>query len=118
MNVQRGDVVLVDFPYTQGSGSKVRPALVVQNNRDNVRLVNTIVCQITGRTHRALEATQVLIDLNTPDGQQSGLRFDSVVNCVNLVTLDKTKILRHIGKLSNVLLRQVNDALKEALELP
>lgn len=118
MNVQRGDVVLVDFPYTQGSGSKVRPALVIQNDRDNVRLVNTIVCQITGTTHRALEASQVFIDLNTPDGQQSGLRFDSVVNCANLVTLDKTKVLRHIGNLSNVLMRQVNDALKTALELP
>ena len=94
MNVQRGDVVLVDFPFARGGGSKVRPALVIQNDRDNVRLVNTIVAQITGTTHRALETTQVLIDLNTPEGQQSGLRFDSVVNCVNLVTLDKTLILR------------------------
>jgi mRNA interferase MazF len=39
MNVQRNDVVLVDFPFTDGSGSKVRPALVVQNDRDNGRLV-------------------------------------------------------------------------------
>jgi mRNA-degrading endonuclease toxin of MazEF toxin-antitoxin module len=40
------------------------------------------------------------------------------VNCVNLVTLDKTKVLRHIGNLPAVLMRQVNDALKAALELP
>ena len=32
MNVQRSDVVLVDFPYPSGVGSKVRPALVIQNN--------------------------------------------------------------------------------------
>src|SRR5260370_42102707 len=37
MNVQRGEVVLVDFPYAGGSGSKVRPALVIQNDRDNAR---------------------------------------------------------------------------------
>lgn len=118
MNVQRSDVVLVDFPFAGGGGSKVRPALVIQNDRDNVRLANTIVAQITGTTHRAVEATQVLVDLNTPDGRQSGLRFDSVVNCVNLVTLDKTKVLRHLGNLSNVLMRKVGDALKAALELP
>jgi mRNA interferase MazF len=53
MNVQRGAVVLVDFPYPSGTGSKVRPALVVQNDRDNTRLLNTIVVQITGTTHRA-----------------------------------------------------------------
>ena len=46
MNVQRGDVVLLDYPYASGSGGKVRPALVVQNNRDNQRLTNTIVVQM------------------------------------------------------------------------
>jgi mRNA interferase MazF len=118
MNVHRGDVVLVDFPYAGPTGSKVRPALVIQNDRDNVRLVNTIVAQITGTTHRALEATQVLIDLSTAEGRPSGLRFDSVVNCVNLVALDKAKVLRHLGGLSDVLMQKVNDALKAALEFP
>lgn len=28
--VQRGDVVVVDFPYSDQTGSKLRPALVVQ----------------------------------------------------------------------------------------
>lgn len=80
MNVQRGEVVLVDFPYAGGTGHKVRPALVIQNDRDSVRLVNTIVAQITGTTQRALEPTQVLIDPVTPEGKPSGLRFESVVN--------------------------------------
>jgi mRNA interferase MazF len=99
MNVRRGDVVPVDFPCASGPGGKVRPALVLQNDQDNARLVNTIVTHITGTTHRALEATQVLIDLNTADGRQSGPRFDWVVNCANLVTLDKTKVLRRLGNL-------------------
>ena len=38
VNVHRKDVVLVDFPFSDGSGSKVRPALVFQNARDNARL--------------------------------------------------------------------------------
>src|SRR5947209_2851208 len=90
MNVRRGDVVLVDFPYPGGTGSKVRPAVVIQNDRDNGRLLNTIVAQVTGTTHRTQEATQVLIDTKTPEGKQAGLSFDSVVNCVNIVTLDKS----------------------------
>jgi mRNA interferase MazF len=117
MNVQRGEVVLVDFPYTSGTGSKVRPALVIQNDRDNARLVNTIVAQITGTTHRALEPTQVLIEVGTPEGRQSGLHFDSVVNCVNLVTLHKDKVLRLLGNLPDLLMQEVNDALRAALEL-
>jgi mRNA interferase MazF len=117
MNVQRGDVVLVDFPYPSGKGSKVRPALVVQNDKDNVRLLNTILTQITGTTHRALEATQVLVELNTPEGQQAGIQFDSVVNCVNVVTVEKTRVARKIGTLAQALMQGVDAALKVALEL-
>jgi mRNA interferase MazF len=117
MNIQRGDVVLLDYPYASGGGAKVRPVLVVQNDRDNQRLTNTIVVQITSVTRRALEPTQLLIEVSTPEGQLSGLRQDSVVNCVNLVTLEKTKILRRLGSLPDPLLQQVNACLMLALEL-
>ena len=118
MNVQRGDVVLVDYPYASGTGAKVRPVLVIQNDRYNQRLLNTIVVQITSVTRRALEPTQLLIELATPAGRQSGLRQDSVVNCVNLLTLDKDRILRKLGSLPDSELQLVNNCLKTALELP
>lgn len=118
MNVQRGDVVLVAYPYASGTGAKVRPVLVIQNDRDNQRLLNTIVVQITSVTRRALEPTQLLIELATPAGRQSGLRQDSVVNCVNLLTLDKDKILRKLGSLPDSAIHLVNTCLKAALELP
>ncbi len=73
MNIQRGDVVLVDYPYAAGGGAKVRPVLVIQNDRDNQRLLNTIVAQITSVTRRALEPTQVLIEIATPAGQRSAV---------------------------------------------
>ena len=118
MNVHRGDVALVDYPYAAGGGAKVRPVLVIQNDRDNQRLRNTIVAQITSVTRRALEPTQLLIEIATPAGQQSGLRQDAVVNCVNLLTLDKGKVLRKLGSLPDALMQQVNNCLKAALELP
>jgi mRNA interferase MazF len=118
MNVQRGDVVLIDYPYPAGNGTKVRPVLAIQNDGDNQRLLNTIVAQITSLTRRALEPTQVLIELTTSEGQQSGLRQDSVVNCVNLLTLDKGRILRKLGRFPDSLMQKVNTCLKTALELP
>ena len=117
MNLRRGDVVLADDPYSSGAGAKVRPVLVIQNDRDNQLLLNTIVAQITSVTRRALEPTQLLIELASPEGQQSGLRQDSVVNCVNLLTLDKGKVLRKLGSLPDSSIRLVNDCLKAALEL-
>ena len=71
--MNRGDVVLVDFPYTSGGQSKVRPAVVVQNDRDNQRLSKTIVAMVTGNVRRAGEPTHLLIDPATPDHAGTGL---------------------------------------------
>ncbi len=119
--MKRGDVVIVDWPFARIQGSmrsKPRPALVVQNDRDNARLTNTILAMITSVTKRATEATQCLVELNTPDGQMTGLVQDSVVNCVNLMSVEQNKVLHVIGKFSAHLMGQVNDCLKAALELP
>lgn len=118
MNVRRGDVVLVEYQYTASTGAKVRPVLVVQNDRDNQRLLNTIVAQITSVTRRAMEPTQLLIEVATPEGRQTGLRQDSVVNCVNLLTLDKAKALRKLGHLPPPLMQAAGKCLKAALDLP
>src|SRR5208283_5159486 len=81
--MKRGDVVLLDYPYADGSGSKVRPALIVQNDGDNQRLTNTIVALITKNVSRAHEPTQLLIDVSTPEGRPAGLNQTSAVTCGN-----------------------------------
>ena len=42
MSVRRGEIVIVDYPYSDQIGRKVRPALVVQADAWNERLDNTI----------------------------------------------------------------------------
>jgi mRNA interferase MazF len=116
--MMRGDVVILDHPFSDASGSKVRPALVVQNDRDNGRLTNTVVVLITKNTSRVNEPTQLLIDLGTAEGRQSGLHQTSAVVCTNLFTVSQVKILHVIGSLPAALMAQVNDRLKAALALP
>lgn len=115
MTVRRGDVVLVAFPFSSGVGAKVRPALVIQNDRNNHRLTNTIVLAITSTTHRAHQPTQLLIEAASPEGQQAGLLFDSVVGCENIATVEQGLVRRKIGTLSSSLMKQVNVCLKNSL---
>jgi mRNA interferase MazF len=118
MKVRRGDIVLVDYLFSDRTGSKVRPCLVVQNDRNNHRLDDTIVAAISSNTARATgEATQLIIDVATPDGQQSGLLFDSAVQCENLVTIDCQFAIRKIGTLSSTMMSHIDDCLKAALGL-
>ncbi|HJT33535.1 MAG TPA: type II toxin-antitoxin system PemK/MazF family toxin [Pirellulales bacterium] len=117
MSVSRGDVVLVDYPYSDRTGSKVRPALVVQADVLNHRITDTILAGISRSTHRA-SATQLLIDISTPDGGRTGLRQNSMIQCENLLTFDQRLIIAKIGELSAALMGQIEGCLKAALELP
>jgi mRNA interferase MazF len=118
MKVQRGDVILLDHPFSDASGSKVRPALVVQSDVRNAKLTDTIVALVTRNlTHVATDPTQMLIDLATPDGKASGLKVNSAVKCGNLYTVHEDHIQKKIGSLSAALMVQINDCLKTALDL-
>ena len=116
--MKRGDIVLLDYPYADGSGSKVRPALVVQNDRDNQRFTNTIVALITKNVSRVHEPTQLLIDVSTPEGRQSGLNQASAVTRGNLFTVAQTKVRRVIGSLSPSTMAQIDACLRASLDLP
>ena len=119
MRVARGDVVLVEFPFASGTGSKVRPALVLQNDRDNRRLQSSIIVMITSRTSRAsTEPTQVLIEVGTSEGARTGLLMDSAVNCANVFTVDQRRIIRVIGNVPPPLMTNVQNAMKASLDLP
>ena len=116
MKVQRGDIVLVDFPYSNHTGSKIRPALVVQSDVWNQRLDDTILALITSSPQRRTGApTQYFIDISTFEGQQTKLRLNSIVQWENLVTHDQRLILRVIGSLPDALMREIDACLKAAL---
>lgn len=118
MKVKRGDVVLVDYPYSDRTGSKVRPCLVVQADRNNSRLDDTIVVTISSRTKFVLtEPSQLLIEMSSSSGKMSGLLSNSAVMCENILTVDTKFIMRRIGSLPPDLMSRISECLKSALEI-
>lgn len=116
MTLQRGDIALATLPFVTRAGSKLRPVLVVQNDRNNSWMQNTIVASITTTLSRSHEPTQVLIDVSTPEGRQTGLIATSVVSCENLITIRQSQA-KWIGKLAPSLMQKVDAALAESLGL-
>jgi mRNA interferase MazF len=118
VKVSRGDVVLLDFPFSDATGSKVRPAIVVQSDSLNQRLHSTLVVLVTKTTHRAGQvASQFTIEADTPSGKSAGLHFDSAVSCNNLYTVHKDFINYRIGRLTQELLPTLDGCLRAALGL-
>ncbi|MEX2092888.1 MAG: type II toxin-antitoxin system PemK/MazF family toxin [Pirellulales bacterium] len=117
MPLSRGEIVLVQFPYSSGAGSKLRPAVVVQPDHNNRRLTNVILAPITTTIQRAGESTQYLVDASSSAGKAAGLRHTSVITCENLTTVDQSLVRRRLGRLPPRAMDQVNACLKAALGL-
>ena len=125
--MKRGAVVLADFPFQDVPGSKVRPAVVVQNDAAQKKVSGTLkrsklphLLRLESSRHLFLAkpATNVLVDPATSDGARSGLHGPSLIKCGNLATVRQQRILRVIGHLTGAVQQQVNRAVKAALELP
>ncbi len=98
--VKRGDVVLLPIAFVSGQGSKVRPAVVLQNDRLNTILSSTMIAIVTStNTRSATEQSQLFIEVATTAGQESGLLHDSTIKCEHIDTVDQRDIHRIIGHL-------------------
>jgi mRNA-degrading endonuclease toxin of MazEF toxin-antitoxin module len=113
--MKRGEVYQVNWPYSDLSGSKVRPAVVVQADFLNSLIDDTVLIQITGTRH-GIPGTEVEIDPTTETG--SGLSKICYASCDNFLTRDQAVIGQAIGYLSDAVLRQISDCLKTVLALP
>ena len=111
MSCKRGDVVLIPFPYTDQSGSKRRPALILSTDSYNIRREDIIVAPITGNL-----ATGQPDDTALTDWSSAGLLKPSVVKGI-LGTVQQTLVVRVLGKLSTADLRKVEQTFANALDL-
>lgn len=112
--MNRGEVVEVDWPFSDRTGSKTRPAVVVQADFLNGLIDDTILVQITGTRH-GLPGTEVEIDPSIETA--SGLVKVCYACCPNVLTLDQSLVLQTIGVLSDAVLQQIEACLKTVLEI-
>jgi mRNA-degrading endonuclease toxin of MazEF toxin-antitoxin module len=110
--MKRGEVVEVDWPFSDRTGSKTRPAVVVQADFLNGLIDDTIFVQITGTLH-GLPGTEVEIDPTMESA--SGLTKLCYASCTNVLTLEQSLVLRTVGVLSDAILQQIEACLKTVL---
>ncbi len=110
---KRGEIYLVNFDPTVGSEiQKTRPALILQNDISNQHSPITIVAALTSQFDSELYPTEVLI--NPPEG---GLSYPSVVLLNQIRSIDRQRLIRRLGLISDQLLDKINSAIQISLGL-
>jgi mRNA interferase MazF len=113
--MNRGDVVLVDWPYSDRTGSKLRPAVVIQADFLNGLIDDTVLVQVTSKGH-GIPGTEVKLD--PAQEPAAGLLHVSYAFCPNLLTADPALIDQTIGVLSDAAMWMIEASLKATLGLP
>ena len=101
-----GEVFICQFPFTSGTGSKIRPALVLFDLQQDA-----VICRVTSVSRNGT------LDVTLNDWQAAGLLKPSVARLDRLVTAEKTIFLRRLGILSAADLAAVRTVWNEQMTL-
>lgn len=107
-------IFLASLDLTQGSEQAgKRPVLVISREQTNQVLPVVNVVPLTSHKGRQIYPNEVLLPAKT-----AGLKVDSIALCYQLRTLDKTRLGRDFGELTDVGLKHaVLNAIRFQLEM-
>lgn len=103
----KGDIVLVTFPFTDLSGTKLRPAVVLFESTSDFTSAF-----ITSKLH-----WQEPTDVPVIPSANNGIKVRSVIRTSKIATLDSSLVKGVLGKLSEADLALVDAQLKILLDL-
>lgn len=114
MTLKKGDVVLVPFPFTDLSQTKLRPAIVLwaESGGDDVTL-----CFVTTQNLDRLMPGELLLHPSQSDFAATGLKQASKIRIPRIVTLGKQLITRRLGYLEDSYLQELNTQIIQVFQL-
>jgi len=105
-----GDVVLVPFPFTDQSGLKKRPAVVVSSAEYHARRVDLLIMAVTSQIRPRSGFGESIV----ADWRKAGLLAPSLVKPV-ITTIDKRLVLKKLGSLHGADLRTLRANLESII---
>lgn len=103
----RRDIVLVRFPFSDLSSSKLRPALVLANSDYG----DLLLCQITSKHY----ADRLAVQIDLSDFESGSLPLSSFVRPARLFTADDALVVRPLGQLNLTSYATVCDAIHQLI---
>jgi mRNA interferase MazF len=112
MRLLRGDVLLMDYEPIKGAEiNKIRPAVIISNNVANLYSSLVTVVPLTSQKLDKVRHNEALLE------KHQFLKKPSKVKVDQIRTMDKTRVLKKLGSLSENEMEKVDIALKLHLDL-
>ena len=95
MALNKGDIVLVQFPFTDLSPTKLRPVVLLENTSLN----EVTLCFISSQNIENISSEEFVLNTSDTEFIETGLRVASKVRVTRIVTLQRQLRIRRLGKL-------------------
>ncbi len=105
--MKQRDIVLVPFPFADQSGKKIRPALIVSNDKFNQSSDDVIVCAVTS----VVKPSRYSILINKEDIEDGFLYESCSIKVENIFKIKKSLVIKSIARINKSLLLKVVDIL-------
>jgi len=112
--VVKGSVVLVNFPFTDLSQTKLRPAIILWVDTAGT---DVVVCAVTSQKTDLLSDGEFLINVTDSNFSQTGLRVSSKVRTTRVATLSRQLVVRKLGELGTQHVQELNAKMAQAFQL-
>lgn len=107
-----GDIVLVYFPFTDLTSSKVRPAVVITTKGEDV-----IILGIFSRIPATIQESWFVIEETAEYFLKTGLKKKSVIKAEKIAVIHNSIIRKKLGSLQEDIFGIVKEKLKKTLKL-
>jgi len=104
MTEQR-DLLLVPFPFSDQSGKKIRPVIVISNNEFNEHSEDFVVVGVTSN----ITKDKYTLGLTNNDLEKGKLFTQCCIKVDNILKIDKDLIIKKIGEIKKDKLKRIND---------
>jgi mRNA interferase MazF len=115
--MNKWEIVLLTYPFTDLSATKVRPALVISPNLYNQSSQDAVFILITTNTTRRSQY-DIIISRAHPEFSLTGLRYDSAIRTDKIFALSKKLVTTRLGRCGQQMQREVEKQLRLFLDLP
>ena len=107
-DIERGDIFLIPFPFSDLTRTKVRPVLVLSKKSYNNSSEDIIVCSITKNS-----ILKFKVNINNKDLTEGKILENSYIKVDNIVFIEKSLLIKKIGILNKIKIEEVQNILKE-----
>ena len=115
MVLAKGDVVLAQFPFTDLSQVKLRPAIVLQASPTKDEIT---ICFVSSQKVNQLAEDEFALLETDPEFASTGLRISSKTRVTRIVTLSRQLISKRLGQLGITQTQTLNTKLKKSFQIP